>query len=215
MKKWIYDNKNVLLIMVTSFFLVVGFIVGIHFFQEIEKAPDISKEPIVLPDQDELEFSNDSSMSVEEIWNLVEAKKKALYQLFYDSKVYEPHEIDPKAYTVSDNDVYVVFDQDFIKRLNNLVTDSIYYSFFEKMTMIKEQFYIAEKDIFEDIYLNSVITEIDVLSSEVRLISANEEMINASVLLQMSNTENQESFHVPFELQKVDNNWKISAFLRN
>ena len=86
MKKWIYDNKNVLLIMVTSFFLVLVFIVGIHFFQEIEKAPDISKEPIVLPDQDELEFSNDSSMSVEEIWNLVEAKRKRCINFFMTVK---------------------------------------------------------------------------------------------------------------------------------
>lgn len=216
--KWILDNKKEIMIGSVTLLLLFVLTISFHFFKEEQVDKNINKEPVVLPEVDDLEFANESSLSVDEIWDIVEEKKGALRNLFYDSKVYEPHEIDPLNYTVSDNERYVVFDGNFVKVLNELVTEEIYNKIINEFILIKDQFYIADSDIFDSIYLYSAIAEIEVISSETRLVIANDEVINASVLIQVcedEDTECNDNFSVPFELTKVDNIWKISSFERN
>lgn len=213
--KWLMERKQFVLIIGVALLFLFVLMVGFHFFKEEEVKPNISKDPVVLPEDDELEFSNESSLSGDEVWKLVEEKKEVLRSLFYESKVYEPHEIDATRYTISDNDHYVVFDQDFIKNLNQIVTEDIYNTILSELTVIKDQYYIAEKDIFNSVYLNSAIAEVDVLSSEIRLVMATDEFINANVSIQICEEDDHtcnHDFNVPFELQKVGNDWKVSSF---
>lgn len=216
--KWLLERKQIALIIGIALLFLFVLMVGFRFFHEEEVKPNVSKDPVVLPEDDELEFSNESSLSGDEVWKLVEEKKESLRTLFYDSKVYEPHEIDATKYTISDNDHYVVFGQDFIKNLNQIVTEDIYNRILNELTVIKDQYYVAPKDIFDSIYLNSAIAEIDVLSSEIRLVIATDEFINANVSIQICEEEDftcNNDFNVPFELQKVGNDWKISSFQNN
>ncbi|MCI8575572.1 MAG: hypothetical protein HFI09_03790 [Bacilli bacterium] len=212
--EWLMEHKKAFiigaLVCLFAFVLTVVF----HFFREDERMQNILKDPVVLPNEDDLEFLNQSSMSVEEIWDIVSIKKEALRKLFFESETYQPHDIDPSRYTISDNELYVVLSGDFVSQFQKLVVDEIYYQFLEKMTLIKDQFFIAPKDIFETIYLNSIISEVDVKSSEVRLLNANDNRINASVLLEVCEEDEfcNQNFNVPFELSKINEEWKISAF---
>jgi hypothetical protein len=211
--KWIIEHKKMMIIGLLSFLFIFVLTVSFHFFREDELKLDIKKDPVVLPNEDELEFINQSSLSVDEIWNIVSSRKDSLRHLFFESTLNEPHDIDPTHYTVSDNALYVVFPSAFISKFQELVVDEIYFKFLEEMTLIKDQYYIAPKDIFEDIYLNSVITEVDVQSSEVRLVSASDERINANVALQICEEDDASCiFNVPFELSKINAIWKVSAF---
>jgi len=211
--KW-FENKTWLWVCLGILLLFFVLMVGFHFFRKEEvKQPEIEKDPVVLPGEDEMEFVNQSSLSVEEVWNLVNTKKEALRKLFYESEVYVPSEIDSK-YTSSDDERYVVFGSVFLKTLHDLVTDSIYTSILNEMTMIKEGYYLAGQDIFEEIYLDSAIADIDITTSSIQLISANDDYINASVKLSICEDDEtcEDSVSVPFELQNVNHTWKISAF---
>ena len=55
----------------------------------------------------------------------------------------------------------------------------------------------------------------DILSSEVRLVTATDEFINANVAVQICEEDDPNcsgNFNVPFELQKVGTDWKVSSF---
>lgn len=198
--------------------IILGFtlVIGFHFYQE-KVTPDISKDPVVLPEEDELEFQNNSSMSNDEVWKLFFTKKENLRKLFFESSVYVPSDIDSSK-TEEDDALYVVFDETFLSTLNDLVCDDIYTNILNKMVLLKEdsehRFYLAEKDIFESIYLDSSIMEVGITSSKSRLIFANDEQINASVSMNACADEKDcsQKTSYPFELRNVDGTWKISVF---
>lgn len=212
--KFLKNNKKNIIVVAIILLLVFVLTIGFHFFKEEDVIPDNSKNPVVLPDENELEFTNQSSFTVDDLWNLVDEKKNRLRALFYESHVYEPYEVDSTKYTLADNEKYVVFDKLFLEELHQLVTDEIYFKFFNQMTLLKDQYYVVEQDIFDVIYLNSAISEIDVLTSETRLIHATDDYINASVHIQICEEEENcsEDFTVPFELNKIDNEWKVASF---
>lgn len=200
------------LLIILAFTLLIGF----HFYQEKTKV-DVTKEPVVLPEDDELEFQNSSSLSNDEVWKLVQNVKEDLTHLFYDSSLYVPSDIDSSK-TEEDDSLYVVFDDEFLSTLNSLVVEDIYTNIFNKMVWLKSdqnhQFYLAEKNIFESIYLDSSIAEVGITTSSFRLISATDEQINASVTVKACKEENDCSYETsfPFELSKIDDSWKVSAF---
>lgn len=201
------------LAIILSFTMLMSF----HFFKEEEKLKHEAKDPVVLPEDDELEFQNNSSISDEELFNIVSNKKNELRNLFYTASLYHVKEIDS---TVSDeeNEKYILFDESFLAELSDLVIEPIYQNIFNQMSLFQQAnghtFYLADRDIFESIYLDSAIAEVGILSSDLRLILANDETINASVIIRNCEEdvcEYQNS--VPFELTNVEGKWKVSAFL--
>lgn len=197
--------------------LLFSMLVGFHFYDEQEKAPEIEKNPVVLPGDDELEFVNSSSMSDEEVEKIVTNLKADLRKLFYETMIYDLKEIDPSR-TDEENETFVVFDEEFLQTLNLLVTDNIYYSIFNQMTLLTSDsdhtFYLADRDIFESIYLDSAIAEVGIISSNLRLVSASDNLISATVLISAcdQNKDCDKKASIPFELKNVNGTWKVNVF---
>lgn len=211
MKK-ILEKKWIIYITLGLLFLFT-IIISTRFFNQQENLPEVSIDPIVLPSEEELLFTNNTDFTKEEILEIVMAKKNELRNLFYESNVYNLKDIDSSK-TDEENEKYTVFDEQFLKKLDSLVTEDIYYEIFNKMILLKNDhnhtFYMMEKNAFDSIYLESAIAEVDIKSNELRLIEANEDKINASVTLVLENDNQKVS--VPFELQKINNEWKVSVF---
>jgi len=187
-------------------------IVGFHFYRS---EYEFQKPQVVLPGEDELEFLNESSLDVKEIMDLVSKKQIDLRNLFYHSNIYEPHQIDPTSYSLEDNQKYVVFDQKFLTSFHDIVTESVYSFYFEQMKLIQNGYYVAPKEIFQAIYLESVIAELDIASSSLRLLAATDEIINASVTLKTCEEDVCEyEMSVPFEIQNINGDWKVSSFVK-
>lgn len=200
------------LILVMSFTMLISF----HFFHEEEMLKHETKDPVVLPENDELEFQNNSSLSSDELLSIVSNKKNELRNLFYNTNLYRLQEVDS---TVSDeeDETYILFDETFFAQLNDLVVDQIYQDILNQMVLFQNAnghtFYKAERDIFESIYLDSAIAEVGIVSTDLRLILASDEIINASVIIRDCEEEvceHQNSF--PFELSNIQGVWKVSAF---
>ena len=213
--RFLEKNKVIVGIVVVVLLCLVA-AVGFQFFHKEEEKPNIPKDPVVLPSEDEWEISNSSSYSVDELWNIVNDIRSKLRKLFYESEVYRIHDIDSEHYTEEDNNKYVVFDLKFLEQLHQIVTDEVYSSFYTKMQLIKENYYMALQEDFSFVYFESAIAESRVDVSEVRLMSASDEYINSSVILTIcENEENEEcklTVQVPFELKKVEGAWKVNQF---
>lgn len=205
-------------IIVSLFLIILGFTLtmGFHFYNEFTIA-DIPKEPVVLPSDDEMVFQNDSSLTNDEVWNLVNKKKEELRVLFYETSIYCPSDLDSTK-TKEDDDLYIAFDEKFLQNLNSLVSEDIYNEILSQMTKFHEdvnhQFYLANKNIFESIYLDSSIAQVGITSSSLRLISANDSVINSSVTISacLENKKCNEETNHPFELRFVNDSWKVSVF---
>ncbi len=213
--RFLEKNKILVGVIVAILFCFVAFI-SFQFFREEEEKPDISKDPVVLPDENEWEIVNQSSLSIEELWDLVNTKKSELRKLFYESQVYHISEIDSENYTEADDDVYVVFDSKFVEQLNQLLTEELYHTFLNQMRLVKDSYYVSLQEDFSYIYFESAIAETRVDSSEIRLMSASDEYINASVLLNICESEEDTECKLllqkPFELRKVGESWKVNKF---
>lgn len=205
----ILKNKKIVVISLAILFFFT-FLISLHFYRVEEKRKEIDKEPVVLPEDDS--FQNDSSLSIEEINNLIESKLTNLRELFYESKVYELREIDSSK-SLEENEEYIVFDSIFLNKFSSLVIDELYYKYFQTMTLLKEEpgkkFYMAKKNIFENIYLDSVIAS-NSNCDDFRLIIANDKKIQASVTLSFLDSEMM--FYYPFSLDFVNEEWKVSIF---
>ena len=215
--EWL-NEKKLGIIVVVSILLVFILIVGVHFYKEFGKNVPSDKEPVVLPDDNELEFTNESSMSVETIWKLVSDKRDALKKLFFESNVYLVSEIDSTKYTKEDDEIYVVFQDSFFKTLNELVTEDVYVSLFNRVTLLKQDrshsYYVAKKNVFDDIYVDSAIAKLEAITEMQRVVIAKEDLITATI--SYDSCENDitcdKKTSYPFELTKINNEWKISAF---
>ncbi len=203
--KWIV---SVVLIILFLFTILISF----QFFQKEDQGKEVLVDPIVLPNDEDLEFFNSSSFQLEELKAIVSQKKEELRALFYDSSIYQLIDIDSSK-TEEENKKYTVLDDTFLQRLNEIVTENIYSNIFNKMTLLKNDgnhtFYMMEKNSFDSIYLNSAIAQIDVDSESIRFISATDDKINASVTLYR---ENELGDSYPFELIREQEKWKINAF---
>lgn len=215
--KELFTKKNIAIALVVLLLLVLVVVAAFRFRKEDSTVPDNGPGPIELPEE---EFLNESSLSVDEVMELVNQKRADLKKLFYESYMYNVSEIDSVHYGEEDNANYTVFDEMFLQTLNTLVSDDIFHSFFEQMTLLKQDnnhsYYITSRTIFDDIYLSSAIAEVDITSEEIRFIRATDESINASVVMWACGEEedcsNKTSF--PFELTLIDNKWIISAFTK-
>lgn len=217
MKK-LLEHKN---IMIIGFFVILLFtlLISLHFYHEFEDLNSVEKNPVVLPDDEELSFQNTSSFSDQEIIQIVNNKRALLRNLFYESKVYPLKEIDPTK-TEEENEKFIVFDDSFIKQLNQLVDEDIFYELFNQMQLLKSEgnhtFYVADRDIFESIYLESAISEVDVHSFRVRVLFATDEQIKATVSMTLCVEEKCDQDVVfPFELTKINGDFKVSSFQLN
>lgn len=212
--KNILKKKSVWYVMLALLFVFM-ILVGFHFFKVEEAKKKVDVNPIILPEEDEFDFINHTSLSKEEIVALVTSKKNAFSSLFYESNVYELKEIDASR-TAEDNEKYIVFDETFLEKLASLVSESKYYEIFNLMTLLKNDgshtFYLMEKNAFDFIYLDSAIAKTEVTKSFLRVISASDERINASVTLTICHENECGDKHVPFELEKISGDWKISVF---
>lgn len=210
------EKNKVLVGVVVVLLLCLVIAIGVRFFQKEEEKPNIPKDPVVLPEEDEWEVANTSSYSVEELWDLIQAKKTELRRLFYESKVYHISEIDSEHYNEEDDEKYVVFDSKFLEELNQIVSDELYTSFFNRMQRIKDSYYMAVQEDFSFVYFESAIAELRVDSSEVRLMSATDEFINASVTLNICESDGDSEcnlvLQVPFELKRIGESWKVNKF---
>lgn len=210
-KKTIFIGAGVTLL------LGLVLVVGLQFFKETPTI-DSPKDPVVLPEDDELEFTNASDMSADAVWDLVTKNREALKSLFYESEVYLASQIDSNKYKEEDDNEYAVFSDDFFKKLRELMIEEKVVPIFNRVTLLKQDsrrtYYIADKDVFDDIYTDSAIAKIGITKEELRVIHATNDKINASVSVsaceEEENCDKKTSF--PFELTKVDNTWKISAF---
>ena len=212
MKK-ILKNKWIVIVFLSLLFLFT-ILVSLHFFESKDKRKETIVDPIVLPSNDDLEFLNTSSLSEEEIKLMIQSKKEELRTLFYESFIYQLKEIDAKK-TDEENEKYVVLDEQFLRKLETLVVETIYYDIFNKMTLLKNDvnhtYYMMEKNAFDSIYLDSAIAEIEIESSSFRLISATDEKINASVTIYLEGNEDS-CVNYPFELVKLNGEWKVNVF---
>lgn len=214
MKKMLNNKWLVIGALLLLFIFVI--LVSFHFFQKEEKGEETIIDPIVFPSDDELEFINSTTLSKEELESIVKLKKEELQSLFYDSYVYKLQDID-KTKTDEEDEKYTVFDEQFLEKLNKLVTEEIYSTVFNKMTLLKNDnnhtFYMMEKNAFDSIYLDSAIAKINVISTSFRLISASDDKINASVTnCKDENCNSYESY--PLELVLMNDDWKINVFER-
>lgn len=214
MKKMLNNKWLVIGALLLLFVFVI--LVSFHFFQKEEKGEETIIDPIVFPSDDELEFINSTTLSKEELESIVKLKKEELQSLFYDSYVYKLQDID-KTKTDEEDEKYTVFDEQFLEKLNKLVTEEIYSTVFNKMTLLKNDnnhtFYMMEKNAFDSIYLDSAIAKINVTSTSFRLISASDDKINASVTnCKDENCNSYESY--PLELVLMNDDWKINVFER-
>lgn len=208
--KRLLENKKLVIVVLVVLFLF-SLLISLHFYQEQEKRKEIEKDSIVLPE--DLEFQNYSSLSDEEVYNIVNRQKNALRNLFYQSSVYELKEIDSSK-SEEENKNLIVFDEQFLHSLYVLVSEDVYNEYYNQMTFLKSdlnhQFYVTDRDIFESIYTNSALAEIEIDSSELHLIMADDDSIHASVTMKYSGVS--DSVSVPFELIKVGDLWKINVF---
>ena len=221
MLRWISERKNTIFIVAGILLLfALIMIVSFQFFKpEEEEKPNIEKEPVVLPGDDEFELVNSSSMTVDEIWDLVEEKKDALRSLFYENVVYLPSSIAPDQFTSEDDEKSIIFAQSFLQSLNELVTDEIYQEVLSQMTLVKNGYYVANKKIFDKVYVDSAIAEVDITTSELRVAMASDEKISCNVTIMICEDGEDEEHcsyekNIPFELVRVNDEWKISAFFR-
>jgi len=202
-------NKKLIIVLSTILFFFL-FLISLHFYTGISENKNISKDSVILPEEDE--FQNHSSLSTSELEHLVDSKMMELKNLFYQSKVYELTEIDPTK-TQEDNEKFVVFDDIFLNTFSSLVVSDIYQSYSAQMTFLKEdskhQFFVADRNIFDSVYLDSAIANVDVKSNHYRLILADDSHIQASVTLVL---ENESEIHIPFSLEKVESVWKVNQF---
>lgn len=194
------------------------FLIGFQFYSRIE-IPDVLVDPIVLPDEEDLEFQNHSSMSDHEVNDLLRQKKDELRSLFYETNVYQLSDLDSTR-SMEDNEKYYVFDETFLRTLDDLVVESLYQMFYEQLTLLPTSdsahiYYISDRDIFDSVHFDSVVAEVGILSSQMRLILVTDEVINASVTISACENIKDCSANriVPFELRKVNGVWKVSAFL--
>ena len=216
MKK-ILEHKVVLMVFLGILFVHL-FLFGFHFYSEIE-IPDVAIDPIVLPGEEDLEFQNNSSMSNHEVTDLLKQKKAELRNLFYEIPVYRLSDVDSSRSPLED-DQYYVFDETFLKRLDDLVISSIYQRFYEQLTLLSTAdsahiYYVAKRSIFDEVHFDSIVAEVGILSSKTRLILVTDEIINASVTISACQNilECSENRIVPIELQKINDESKVSAFL--
>lgn len=210
MKK-ILQNKWFICIFLIVIF-VFTFLVSTHFFHEKENKKEVVVDPVVLPGEDEFEFTNHSSLTDDEVRNLVTTKIEELQKLFYETSYYEVKAIDSTK-TEEENENYIAYDEQFLRRLDSLVTQSVYQSIFNKMTLLKNDvqhtYYQVEKTAFDFIYTDSSISKFEGFSSSIRLGFAEENKINASITIQNDSDASEQNTY-PFELVLENGAWKVS-----
>ena len=188
-------------------------LVSIHYYQEDEKK-EIEKNPVVLPDVTE-PVEPDLPYNESDVLNIVNNQKTALRNLFYNSTSYILTEVDSSR-PESDNALYFVFDEQFLAKLRDLVSDGVYASIYNNFEYLKQDvnhtFYLVKRSYFDDIYLNSAIAEVNISDSSIHINSVTEEMIDTNISLTSCESENCLYANVSFVLIKVNNSWIISNF---
>lgn len=173
------------------------------------------------PEEETIVFQNNSSMTEQEIRELVEEKRIDLKNFFENAQYYTPSEVS-RDHTPEDDAYYIVIDDTFLNALQNLLTETLYQSYFSQFQPvtkredinISENLYIGSKEIFENINIDSAIAMLDVSEELLVLESATDEAINAYENIRYCNDEGvcvrDEFYHL--NLQKENNKWKIANF---
>lgn len=168
-----------------------------------------------------IEFTNDSSMTEEEVRNLVESKREILKDFFLQTKYYSASEVSKDFTSEEDND-YLVLDSKFFEGLQALVTEGVYNSYWDQFgavnkrndILVTEDLYIAKKGVFDDIYYESAIAINDVTEEKIVLKKATDEKIETYINIKYCPEEEScprnELYH--FDLIKNDSDWLIADF---
>lgn len=202
-------------------------IVIVRVFSFERTKDDVTIETPVIDDsskkdnKDEIEFQNTSSLSEEEVRNLVESKREVLKDYFLQTKYYSASEVS-KDFTASENENYIVLDSKFFTGFKSLVTDDIYNFYWNQFgavnkrtdILVTEDLYISKKGVFDDIYYESAIALNDVTEEKIVLKKATDEKIetytNIKYCLEDGTCPRNEFYH--FDLVKNNDDWFISDF---
>ena len=172
-------------------------------------------------EQDTIVFQNNSSMTEQEIRELVEEKRITLKNFFENAQYYTPSEVS-LDHTQEDDAYYIVIGETFLNTLQQLLTETLYQSYFAQFQPvnkrgdinISENLYIGSKDIFENINLDSAIAMLDVSEELLILASATDDTIIGYENIRYCNDEGvcvrDENYSLNLKLENGE--WKISNF---
>ena len=214
MRKENWKKALIVLGVVVLFILII--LVVFQFQHESENVTIDDRNPET---EEVVVFENNSDYTEEEIRTTTENLRQALKDLLTNVEYYKISEIN-STYTPEDDEKYMVIPETFFVRLQELVTEELYLTYWNKATPITKDEDLAIEDnlyqvpisIFDETYSHSAIAVNDVNTEELILKSATNERIEASEKIKICNEEDicarDDEYTLVLEIE--ENTWKIA-----
>lgn len=210
---------KIILLVVVFFLLGMVLVSTVHFAKEgVIEVPSKEEDNITETES----YPNTSSLSEEELRNLVEQKRSEFKELIMNLQYYNYKDI---VNTVSDedNEKYYIVPEGFLDKVRDLFTSIAFNQITEDVTEITPdanikvgKVYKLKKDIIDTITNQSAVSFHNVSEELLTLKSATNYQIIADMNIKLCDMNESlnctRDDHYVFVLEKEDNNWKIAKY---
>lgn len=175
-------------------------------------------------DDNENQFVNTSSMTEQEVGNLVEEKRVAFKEFIKNIQYYNITDV-ADGYTTDDNSNYLVLPESFVTSLETYLTVNAVDKFKTNLTELQPKsginisgkLYRMDKSKMDSICQDSAIAIVDVNQELLTLKSASDTKIEASENIKNCSEDNSNDCSkdetYTFVLEKENDTWKIAKFV--
>ena len=109
------------ILLVNIFIMILKFQGKIEIHNNSNNNENITEEEVVDP----YAFHNESSMTIETVYDLILGKREELLKFFDNTKFYLLKDLDENS-TEEDQEKYIVIDNEFISGFQKYITDNLF-----------------------------------------------------------------------------------------
>ncbi len=199
------------ILLVNIFIMILKFQGKIEIHNNSNNNENITEEEVVDP----YAFHNESSMTIETVYDLILGKREELLKFFDNTKFYLLKDLDENS-TEEDQEKYIVIDNEFISGFQKYITDNLYKQITKEVVLIKTidnlSYYKVLKEGFEKLLSESSVATVETNSQEIYPILARDDMIYG--LIKIKNCEDNANTcsrddEYRITLVKENDNWII------